>query len=250
MKLGPRNLPIRDPRVDFTSHPRQSSPHLHQRQTSRHTRIFFRISLPLPTRHQRQHWNLLCRRNFDFVPSFVINIGAWSNNMSMPGHPASRKQREAQAKSAAEGDSRQFSLQNFPQNTAAQSTAAQSTAELAKLAVEPPQSGPKSEPRPIPTKGPVTFERKYDRDLKEVEVLYNNGDWDGAIKAAKSNLSDPSLPRRHIIKDHLIRAHAAEFYAETEEYVIYAPSLPHHPLTFLVLDTASLRRRFTPKPVC
>ncbi|KJX95505.1 hypothetical protein TI39_contig4109g00005 [Zymoseptoria brevis] len=96
---------------------------------------------------------------------------------------------------------------------------------------DPVPSSSKTE-KPVPRtplrswqKAPLTFDRKYDRDFQEVETLYNNGDWDGAIAAAKYNLTDPTLPKWHIIKNHIMWAHAAEWYAETEEHRLIAESV-------------------------
>ncbi|SMY20599.1 unnamed protein product [Zymoseptoria tritici ST99CH_1A5] len=74
-------------------------------------------------------------------------------------------------------------------------------------------------------KVPLAVDQKYDRSFKEVEELYNKEDWDGAIEAAKYNLTDPTLPKWHIIKNHMMWAHAAEWYAETEEHRLIAESV-------------------------
>lgn len=50
----------------------------------------------------------------------------------------------------------------------------------------------------------VRFVRKYDKDLHEALAFGRAGDYDKAYEAAQYNLTDPTLPRWHQIKNMIV----------------------------------------------
>jgi hypothetical protein len=126
--------------------------------------------------------------------------------MSLRGHPSNRKQREAEARRDAAEKNHQTAALNFAQE--------------APPSIESDELQRHSIPKVL-----TTPKIHHDRNLQKVDQLYNAGDWKGAIKTARYNLADPFLPRWHLIWNHLLWAHAADYYPETEEYAL----LPRHP---------------------
>lgn len=106
-----------------------------------------------------------------------------------------------------------------------------------------------SEPRLTPWQmGKAILERKYAIDLQKVLQQLGRVDRGCEVQPLGANSTKMAHHQKPVEAGARGRVVCRDRGARPLEY--QDPSLPQHPLTLFLLDTASLRRKFAPKRVC